>query len=272
MLARADEVEILTLDLVHHGVHVVLTHDALDHVAVDHKWRDAECEALVDHKVARVGEHALVQARNVAEQVVEACAGDAARGVHVDAVKALHDLRVVGNFKIGDLRLAETLDLDIAAVVRADGDARVDDVRDQQHDFVDALLVLLFKFLEFGEAVGVGLDGRLDLFGFFELARVLLRLTHQHADLLREGVAAGTQLACLGDGGAVLGVELDDLVDEGELFVLKLLLDVFPDQIGIFPQEFHIQHNDLPRYRCKVNDHLTSYFTPSGNSLSTMDW
>ena len=179
---------------------------------------------------------------------------------------------MVGNFKIGDLRLAETLDLDIAAVVRADGDARVDDVRDQQHDFVDALLVLLFKFLEFGEAVGVGLDGRLDLFGFLKLARVLLRLTHQHADLLRKGVAAGAQLARLGDGGTVLGVELDDLIDEGELFALELLLDVFLDQIGIFPQEFHIQHNDLPRYRCKVNDHLTSYFTPSGNSLSTMDW
>ena len=239
---------------------------------MDHERRDAECEALVDHKVARVGEHTLVQARDVAEQVVEARAGDAARGVHVDAVEALHDLCVVGNFKIGDLRLAEALDLDIAAVVRADGDAGVDDVRDQQHDLVDLLLILLFELFKLGQAVGVRLDGRLDLFGLFELARVLLRLTHQHADLLREGVAAGAQLARLGDGGAVLGVELDDLVDEGELFVLELLLDVFLDLIGIFPQEFHIQHNDLPRYRCKVNDHLTSYFTPSGNSLSTMDW
>ena len=272
VLARADEVEVLALDLVHHGVHVVLAHDALDHVAVDHERRDAECEALVDHKVARVGEHALVQARDVAEQVVEARAGDAARGVHVDAVEALHDLRVVGNFKIGDLRLAEALDLDVAAVVRADGDAGVDNVRNQQHDLVDLLLILLFELFKLGQAVGVRLDGRLDLFGLFELARVLLRLTHQHADLLREGVAAGAQLARLGDGGAVLGVELDDLVDEGELFVLELLLDVFLDLIGIFPQEFHIQHNDLPRYRCKVNDHLASYFTPSGNSLSTMDW
>ena len=142
MLARADEVEVLTLDLVHHGVHVVLAHDALDHVAVDHERRDAERKALVDHKVARVGEHALVQTRDVAEQVVEARAGHAARGVHIHAVKALHDLRVVGNFKIRRLRLAEALHLDVIAVVGADGHAGVDDVRDLQHILVQLLLVL----------------------------------------------------------------------------------------------------------------------------------
>ena len=150
MFARADEVEVFALDLVHHGVHVVLAHHALDHVAVDHERRNAEGEALVDHEVARVGEHGLVQARNVAEQVVEARAGDAARRVHINAVEALHDLRVVGDLKIGHLRLAEALDLNVAAVVRADGDARIDDVRDQQHDLVDLLLVLFLELFKLG--------------------------------------------------------------------------------------------------------------------------
>ena len=252
MLARADEVEVFALDLVHHGVHVVLAHHALDHIAVDHERRNAEGEALVDHEVARVGEHALVQARNVAEQVVEARAGDAARRVHINAVEALHDLRVVGDLKIGHLRLAEALDLNVAAVVRADGDARIDDVRDEEHDLVDLLLVLFLELFKLGQAVSVLLDGRLDLLGFLKLARVLLRLTHQHADLLGKGVAAGAQLARLGDGGAVRSVERDDLVDEGKLFVLEFLLDVFLDQFGIFPQKFHIQHSNLPRYCSKV--------------------
>ncbi len=219
---------------------------------MDHERRDAEREALVDHKVARVGEHTLVQSRDVAEQVVEARAGDAARGIHIDAVEALHDLRVVGDLEIGDLRLAEALDLDIAAVVRTDGDARVDDVRDQQHDPVDLLLVFLLELFQLCQALGVRFDGGLDLFGLLELARVLLRLAHQHTDLLGERVAAGAQLARLGDGGAVPGVQLDDLIDEGELFVLELLFDVFLDQLGIVPQEFHIKHIGLPRYRCKV--------------------
>ncbi len=91
-----------------------------------------------------------MQPRDVAEQVVEARAGDAARRVHINAVEALHDLRVVGNFKIGHLRLAEALDFDIAAVVRADGDAGIDDVRDQQHDLVDLLLVLFLKLFKLG--------------------------------------------------------------------------------------------------------------------------
>jgi hypothetical protein len=52
VLAGADEVEVLALDLVHHGVHVRLgAHDALHHVAVDHKGRDAVGEALADHEV-----------------------------------------------------------------------------------------------------------------------------------------------------------------------------------------------------------------------------
>ncbi len=179
-----------------------------------------------------------MQPRDVAEQIVKAHAGDAAGGFLVDAVKGLHDIHVVGNFKIGHDGLAEALDLDVAAVVRADGDGGVDDVRNHIHDLADLLLISVCDLFELGPAVVVRLDGCLDLFGFFELARVLLRLTHQHADLLREGVAAGVQLARLGDGGAVLGVELDDLVDERQLFVLELLLDVFLDRIGIFPQEF----------------------------------
>ena len=81
VLARADEIEILALDLVHHGVHVGLGHDALHHVAVDHVGGNVVHKALVDHKVARVREHRGVQAGDIAAQIVEAVAGDAARRV-----------------------------------------------------------------------------------------------------------------------------------------------------------------------------------------------
>ena len=55
VLARADQIEILALDLVHHGVHVRLAHDALHHVAVDHEGGDAVGEALGDHEIPAVG-------------------------------------------------------------------------------------------------------------------------------------------------------------------------------------------------------------------------
>ena len=76
MLGGTDEVQVLALDLVHHGVHLGEGHDTLHHVAVDHEGRDDIGEALVDHEVTGIGQDSLVQAGNVAQQVVEAVAGD----------------------------------------------------------------------------------------------------------------------------------------------------------------------------------------------------
>ena len=58
----------------------------------------------------------------------------------------------------------------------------------------------------------------------------------------------GAQLARLGDGGALLLVQLQYLVHEGELGVLKLLLNVFPHKFGVFTNKSNIQHDFLPRY------------------------
>ena len=87
-------------------------------------------EALVDHEVPGVGQDGLVQAGNVAQQVVEAVAGHAAGGVQIDAVEALHDVHMVGDGIVGHHRLAEALDLHIVAVVGADGHAGIDHLGD----------------------------------------------------------------------------------------------------------------------------------------------
>ena len=237
VLARADEVEVLALDLVHHRVHLGEAHDAGDDVAADHVRRDHIREAAVDHEVARVGDDGRVQARDVAHQVVEAVAGDAARGVEVDAVEALHDLGVVRHREVRRDRLAVTLDLDVLAVVAADRHARVDDVRDRHHDLEDALVELLLLRLRREQLVGLRLDLRLDLLGLVALA-----LAHQRADLLRELVARGAQAVRLLLRLPLLHVELDHLVDERELAVLKLLFDVFADRIRIFSQKFNVDH------------------------------
>ena len=71
VLGGADQVRILALDLVHHGVHIGLGHDALHHVAVDHEGGNAVGKALADHEVAGVSQHCFVQPRDIAQQVVE---------------------------------------------------------------------------------------------------------------------------------------------------------------------------------------------------------
>ena len=90
VLGRADEVEVLALDLVHHRFHLGEGHDALDNVAVHHKGRNDVGKALfVDHEIARVGKHRLVQPRDIAQQIVKAHARDASGGFLIDAAEAL---------------------------------------------------------------------------------------------------------------------------------------------------------------------------------------
>ena len=243
MFARTDEVEVLTLDLVHHGVHVRLAHDALDHIAVDHERRDAVSKALADHEIARVGQHGLVQAGNIAHEIVKSVAGDTARGVEIDAVKALHDLRVVRDREIRHDGLAEALHLHIAAIVRAERHAGVDDLRDGEHDLVDLGLERFLLLLELGQTCGLRRDLCLDGLGLFELGGIFFRLPHEHADFFRQGVALSAQIRRLVDGGAVGLVELDHFVDERELGVLKFFADVFPNEIGVFADQSNVNHD-----------------------------
>ena len=238
VLAGADEVEILALDLVHHGVHVRLAHD----VAVDHEGGDAVGEALVDHEVPGVGQGGLVEPGHVPQQVVEAVSGHTARRVHVDAVQALHDLRMVGDLKVRHNGLTEPLHLHVGAVVGADGHGGVNDIGDHQQQPVELRLQLPLPGLQLRQTLGVGLYLGLHRLGLLQLGGVLLGLPHEHPHLLAEGVPLGPELAGLGDGGPVLAVQGQDLVHHGQLLVLELLFDVFLHNVRVLPDEFDIQH------------------------------
>ena len=54
MLARADEIEILALDFIHHRVHLGKAHNAGDDIASYHERRHTISEAAVDHEIARI--------------------------------------------------------------------------------------------------------------------------------------------------------------------------------------------------------------------------
>ena len=246
MLGCADEVEVFALNFVHHRIHIGLAHNALDDVAVYHKGRDAVDEALIYHKIASVGQNRGVQAGDIAHKVVEAVAGNAAGRVHIYAVEALHYLGVVGNIKIGDYRFAEALYLDVIAVVRADGNAGVDDIRDIQHNLVDTRSVLLLQRFKLSETVGICLDLSLYFLSLFELGGVFLGLTHEHTDLLREGISACAQITCFGYCGTVLRVKLQNLIDKGQLRILKFLFDVLTNYIGIISYKLYVQHFSSP--------------------------
>ena len=58
--------------------------------------------------------------------------------------------------------------------------------------------------------------------------------------VLGQLVAVCTQVAGLTDGGAVLGVKRDDLIDEGQLGVLELFPDVFLDGVRVFTDKTNV--------------------------------
>ena len=240
MLGGADEVQVLPLDLVHHGVHVGLGHNALHHIAVDHEGGDAEGEALADHEVPGVGQHRLVEPGDIPHQVVEARAGHPARRVHVHPVEALHNIGVVGDIKLRDDGLAELLHLHVLAVVLPDGDGGVDDVGDLEHDPADLRGQLGFLLLQLGQPVGVGLHLGLGGLRLLQLGGVLLGLAHEHPHLLGQLVALGAQVIGLRHGVPVAAVQLNDLIHQGELFLLELLLDVFLDDFRVVPDKFDV--------------------------------
>ena len=217
-------------------------------LAVHHERRDDVGEVLlIDHEIARVGQHGLVQPGDVAQQIVKAHTGDAAGGILVDAVEGLHDIDVVRDLKIGHDGLAEALDLDVMAVVRADGDGGIDDVRDHIHDLAQLVLGLGLLLFELGAAVVVGLDlGIIFLDLLLELGLLclvrLFELAVERPVGLRELIAGGLQLLAFLLGRALLRVEADGLVDERQLFILELFPDVFADCIRIFPQKSDIDH------------------------------
>ncbi len=200
---------------------------------------------MVDHEIPGVGEDRGVQPGDVALEVVEAVAGGATGGIQVDAVQALHDVHVVGDLPLGHYGLAETFVLHVLGVVLADGHGIVDDVGDHQHALSDLLGVLDLLLLDVGQLVLHVLDLLLGGLGLVALA-----LAHQHADLLGDLVALGTQVVRALYGLAVLAVKIQHLVHQGQLGVLKLLFDILAHQIGVAAHQIDIQHGDTSFLYC----------------------
>jgi hypothetical protein len=158
---------------------------------------------------------------------------------------------VIGDLKVGHPGLAEALDLHVVGVVRADGHGGVDNLGDLEHPRVELRVQLALLALQLRQALGVGGDLGLGRVGLRLLGRVLLGLAHQHADLFGQLVAAGPELIGLRDGGAAPGVQVDDLVHQGQLGVLEFLFDVLSYGVGILPDKTDIQHGGSPHIKIR---------------------
>ena len=134
MFTGADQIQVLSLYLVHHGIHLRKTHHACDNIAADHERRHTVGKAAVDHEIPGIGDHRGVQPCNVTHEIIEPITGHPSCSVQIDSVKALHDLRMVRDLKIRNHRLAKTLHLHVLTVILANGNAGIYDIGDRHHD------------------------------------------------------------------------------------------------------------------------------------------
>ena len=126
------------------------------------------------------------------------------------------------------------------AVIGTDRHAGVDHLRDGVHNFLNFCLQLVLFGFQLLQAVRLRGDLLLDFLGLGGLGGVLFGLAHQHTDLLGQLVAVGAQVAGLTDGGAVLGIQTDDLIHQRQLAVLELFADVLLDKLRVFADKTNV--------------------------------
>ena len=241
MLGGADQIQILALYLVHHGIHLGEAHDARYDLGTDHKRRYHICEASAYHEVPRICDYCLVKSREITHQIVKSVAGDLACAVQIYAVETLHDLRMVRYLEIGNHRLAELLYLYILGIVLAYRNRRINDVRNDHHILFDFLLQLSLQRLQFCKPCCYLCNSRLG-----SLCLVLHALGHELTYLLADPVLLGSEIVRLGLRLTRLGIQLDHLIDQRELLILKLISDILLYYLGIFPHKSYIQHYAFP--------------------------
>ena len=134
MLTGSDQIQILSLDFVHHRIHLCKGHNTGYHIAANHKRRNTVGKAPVNHKVTGIGDYGGMQSCNIAHEIIEAISGYLSCSIQINAVKGFHNIGVIRNLKIRNQRLAELFDLYVLAVIFSNGYTGIDDIGNGHHN------------------------------------------------------------------------------------------------------------------------------------------
>ena len=221
MFAGSDEVKIFSFDLVHHGFHFRKAHNSRYHVAADHERRNAICKSSIDHKISCISKYCRMDPSNVAHKIIKTIACHSAGRIHVNAVKAFHNLCMIGDLKIRHHRITEFLDLHIFTVILTNRNRRIDNIGDHHHDLLDLLFHFVFFCSKGIHAVCLSRNLLFDLFCFF-----FLSLSHHGTDLLGQFVSVGTKSLYFVFDLTVLLIQLHHFIYKSQFFILKLIFDI----------------------------------------------
>ncbi len=167
MLGGPYQVQILALNLVHHGFHFCKAHDSIHHIAANHKRGNTIGKSLIDHKITGIAYHCGMNSRGFTHEIIEAVSAGTPCGILVQTTDTLYNIRVVGHLKIRLYRLSVFFYFYIFTVIPTDGNGRVDYIGNHHHNFCDPFLKLRFYRLQLCKPFGACRNLRLLCFRFF---------------------------------------------------------------------------------------------------------
>ena len=233
MFAGTDQIQVLSLDFIHHGIHLGKPHNTGYHIAADHKRRHTISEAAADHKISCIRNNCRMKPCNISHKIIESIAGYFAGTVQINAIKALHNLCMIRNLKIRNHRIPIFLNLHILTVIFSNGNTRINDIRNRHHNLCYFFIQLFFLC---GQLLQAGSICSHFLFYFF--CFIFLALPHQCTNLLGKLIPLRPKLICLLLCCSSVRIQSDHLIHQRKLFFLKFILYILLYNISIFSDKF----------------------------------
>ena len=134
MFGCADQIEILPLDLVHHGIHLVKTHNTGHNVGTDHKWRNTVSKSAVDHEIPCISDYRRMNSCDIPHQVIKSVSSYLSGSIKINSVKTFHNIRMIWDFEIRNIWITEFFDLHVAAVILSNRYGWINDIWNCHHD------------------------------------------------------------------------------------------------------------------------------------------
>ena len=178
-----------------------------------------------------------MQSRNIAHQIIKTVSSYPACRIHVNAMKPLHNFRMIGNLKIRYNRIPISLYLYIFSVIFPDRHRRINDIRNRHHVLFDLFAQIIFFCFQFGKSCRACCH-----LGFLRLGLLLLSLYHQSADFFGNLISLCANIVGLLLCRPHFRIQRNHFIHKRKLLLLKFFSDILLYCLRILPQKFNVNH------------------------------
>ena len=237
MLACTYKIKILALYLIHHLIHFFKAHYACYHLTSDHIWRYAVGKTFIYHKIPCIGKNSGMKPCDITHKIIKAASCNLSGCLQVDSVYRLHNIGMIGHFKIRHNRFPKSFYLYIFGIILSDRNTIIYNIRNNEHYLIYTLRKLVFLLFKLLKSVCKCIYFRLRFLSLF-----FFPFSHKLSDFLRDDVSLIPKLISFGLRFSYAYIKLGDLINKRKLIILKFLFYILLNKIGIFPDQLYVYH------------------------------